>query len=337
VRIRHALAAAAVVLALTGCSIAEDVVRTGGSLANGAVIGAELQLATEELEQIDGVEVTDSGYELGVDYEYSTHLAARADELSEKDAAAALEIVRATFAGDAFAQQPRSFSMTIEDGSHLSLSGGAVSPGQLADEVGYLYALQAAYGSALSMSIDAITSEQGIDVGYGRYISGAGVPDLSALAAVPDTSSAPGDWEFPGIIATGSLPGAEIDAVLASLAEVAPLLDYATSQDYSGTTVQWDGRSGAMSVTYTAAGIAEDAAFEASTDWPVLLAVADRAVASGVRLQYLGYFSADGTRGGVVNFLPCAQDGDPQPESEELLTALGPLAAGATAGYCYEV
>lgn len=321
------IAGVAILGLLTGCALIDGVSRTGGSIVDAASISGALDTAKQELESIDGVRVTQSESEIQADYSYRVTLVASADSpLSEDGALRAMEAARALFASDPLKGRPGTFQLTSES-TPLSLEGSSVSAEQLAREVDYYFDLVSAYGAPLGLSISSQRDEAGAEVGYVRGIRslGGGLGDPSALDDVSDTTTGTHEWELAGLGASGSLPGSEVFALLDSVSEIAPIVDYASMDEFTGVHLQWSGATRTVDVGLVSADLDVGAPLATSASIDVARQVVDLSIASGAPLSQFSFSADDGSVFAVVAFSQCG-DGETQatPLDRELAAALAP-------------
>lgn len=315
-----------IVMALCGCSVIDDVTRTGGAFVDGAVIDSALDGLTADLDKITGVTVTGAASEMQSDYTYRVSVdATSSGPLSEADAVRVLEAVRSTFASDALAGRSALFQLESED-TPLSLDGSAMSASELAGEVAYFYALADAYGSPLGLTLGSTRDDSGVETGYQRGIRSLGgrPADVGALVDVADTTTGQHEWELAGLSASGTLPGADVFALLDSLAEVAPELDYASSDRFTGVHLQWYGDRRVVHVALVSDTLVAGAALSAAPDIETARLVVARAVQSRVALGQFSFYADDGSVFATVRFTPCTADEQNATALDlELATALG--------------
>lgn len=325
------LAAIAVgALLLSGCSVVNDIGRTGGAMVNEAAMSAGLAAAEQKLEEIDGV-TAESQFAMTDAYVYLVGLRADIDEPTPDAVAAILEIARDTLAADPFAEHEAGFQLTSGERFVASLDYFGISAQQLAAEAAYYSSLESAFGHPLTVGISSMD-----EIDYHRYITGSDqvtVTTLESMRAIEEPSLGTGSFDFPGISAGGALPTDEVIELVHSLGEVATLQG-ARPDDYTGVQVTWVQGYNAVDVGISLDTFGDDVSFADSDGWPTVLAVADVMTASPVPVVFFSFSVYNENRYGTVTVSPCAEPGVPTPPDEEFLAALAGRLPTASAGFC---
>ena len=315
-------------LFLSGCDIT-------GSLVSKAGIDLGLQKLTTELEAIPSVTTITPTVTLNGDYSYTVDLAVVAEELVEADVVDIAKAVSATF-GNAPFTGTKSLTFELSASTEVALGEQfpvALTADEIANEVRYWFALSAAHGRPLMMSL---YPDPDGDEGSATYIRSISAwdeesPDWDALRAVPDVSTAQRGWSFAGFGSEGSLPPAEVIDLRIALAGIA-------LTDAEGYRLDFY-RPGEIWVTAYAPANPEDVA--SSDAWLRMLDALRLVLDAGIPLTQLSYYgpAEDGRQSlALVHFGECAAADPASPGDGPLLEALTAsnldLTAGIAAGWC---
>lgn len=306
------------VLALSGCSVLDDIGRTSGALVNEAAMNADLAAAEQKLEAIDGV-TAESEFAMTDAYVYRVGLRADIDEPTPDAVAAILEIARDTLAADSFADHDGAFQLTSGERHIAWLNYFDISQEQLAAEAEYFSRLESLYGHPLTLGV---SSMDGAD--YHRSISGAHeltIATLEAMRAVEDPSPVTASFDFPGISAGGALPTDEVVELVRSFGAAATLQG-SDPDIYTGVAVTWMQGSETVDVAISIGAVGEHVLLADSKDWPAVLAVADVIATSPVPVVFFSVSVFDENRYGTVTAAGCAEPGVAAEQDAEFLAAL---------------
>jgi len=259
-----ALAAA---VALAGCTETE-------ALVGEALMNAELDGLTADLETLDGVEVTPT-MTMSSEYEWAASVAITVDEPAAQTLDAIVEAAAQRLGNDVFAGAT---SLTVTSNEVHVFSADGIEPSdELETDIDYWLELRETTGEPLSLTYRQVP-ETGETI---RLIASATPVDLARLSATVDPRPQGAEWSFPGLDAYGSLPDAAAITLFTGLTELMPPLDWVDP----GVQLQWSGDQ-VTRVTVLGGAEADAASLVASDFWPVLAQLVELSTGEAVEFTY---------------------------------------------------
>lgn len=296
---RRVAIALVALLALTGCA-------ETGSLLDKAQIDTGMQTLTSDLAEL-GLETTYTA-ELTPDYEYVVSVHATGPERTEQQLVQIASVVRAQLGSGIFASTAAafdrtgaSFDLTTPAGVVLAINDYTATDEQVAADIAFSFAVGEAYGAPSSTFFGLAGPESGssynCSVGMLRAVPS---PDWDAIRELGGTACS---LSFPGLSYEAGVPGAAVTDLVDALGELAPLMDFTTTQD-SFITV--DVYSDSTTVSYLVTGLDVENPVD-SPSWPTAVAIARLVLASGAGPITLAYYPLNGSGYSSVGLGDCPE------------------------------
>ncbi len=323
-----------VALSLVGCSVIEDISRTGGSIVNGASIDSALAGAKERIESIDGVEFVDSVSTLQADYGYEVGIEVEVSEPSAASTKAIAQVVIETYGIPAFEDVPRTLAVTYNDGEWLlSLGTFDLTPETLQAEIDYQFTIGAAAGGQFSLSI----YPDDYSAGYYRALSSptADPRDFADLSSIADPTQAVfSGWSIPGISWYGDWPSRDAFDALATMKQLDPPIEMSRFPNTSGVSFDWLNPSQQLIVSYFAEATDGNPLADSSTrqSFDDVVSVLASTNLSVVAIQLKDF---SGVPFAAIASGQCAMTVEPTADDLGLYNSLTRVPKGMVAGNCY--
>jgi hypothetical protein len=323
-----------VALSLAGCSVLEDISRTGGSIVDGASIDSALAAATEQIEAIDGVETVDSSSILQGDFTYQVSIDVAVEDPSVESTQAIAGIVFEAYGRPGFARAPRSLLITHRGDGVLSISTFELSRETLEDEIDFQFTIGAASGSRFALTLDSVDES----AGYHRGLSSqdASPRAFSEVRSIPDPTDAVfTQWSIPGIAWRADWPTDEAFEFLESTVDSIPSIElYDGTQTTTGVYMEWWSASeAAVFIYYTEPpGVA---AITATPDWQQIDDVVGQIRESGLPVATIQIIDMGGSRNAAITTTRCLNSPEPTADDIEFFNALTNVPEGMVPGACY--
>ena len=262
-----AVLALAAAVALAGCTETE-------ALVGEALMNAELDGLTTDLEKLDGVEVTHT-MNMSPEYDWAASVEITVDDPSPDALDTIVDASAQRLGNDVF---KGATSLTITSNAvHVFYADGIAPSEALDTDIGYWIELRETTGEPLSLTYRQVPETDEIT----RLIASATPVDLAALSAIDDPRPQGAEWSFPGLDAYGSLPDAAAITLFTGLTELMPPLDWVDP----GVQLQWSGDQ-VTRVTVLGGAEADAASLVASDFWPVLAQLVELSTGEAVEFTY---------------------------------------------------
>jgi len=313
--------AAVVAVSLSGCTVFNTFMSAGDE----AVLSSELDVLSEDLQKVPGIDSVDYDLVLQPDLSYAVSVNAFATDLPERGALDAIALVTATFKSPRFPEQSAlAFSVgPAGDGSSpaISILTWLEFPTEvISEEVEYFYDVQEAAGAPLAMQLDAPGD---MDVNYQRFIYSPVLPasiDWLAMRRIADTGAELTAWDFGGISMSGGIIPNEIEDVATEAAAI------------EGVALSWSDEFGIYDLTLTPVDPEFAGNFTELIVWTDVVALLENASAGSDGLSLFGVTANQ--YGATVNFNDCGfspEPTEPDIDLERVLEAEGVI---VEPGYC---